>query len=164
MIGSERPLVLVIGIGNRDRGDDGIGPAVSRRLKGRVPSGVAVLERSGDALALIEDWNGVPVVILVDAVTLLTEPGRIHRLQLTNSPILVAFAPRSTHAFGLAETVEVARSLQRLPRCLIAYFVEGEQFAVGAPLSATVATAVGEAAERILMEISAQMQTCRAHA
>jgi hydrogenase maturation protease len=130
----------------------------------RVVVADALLERSGDALALIEDWNGVPVVILVDAAALITEPGRIHRLQLTNSPIPIAFAPRSTHAFGLAETVELARSLQRLPLCLIAYFVEGKQFAVGAPLSATVATAVGEAAERILMEISSRLQTCRDHA
>jgi len=37
MSGSDRPLVLVVGIGNSDRGDDGVGPAVARRLRGRVP-------------------------------------------------------------------------------------------------------------------------------
>jgi hydrogenase maturation protease len=85
MSGSDRPLVLVVGIGNSDRGDDGVGPAVARRLRGRVPPGVSVLERGGDALALIEDWEGVPSVIVVDAVAPITEPGRIHRHDLTRN-------------------------------------------------------------------------------
>ena len=58
---------LILGIGNPDRGDDGIGPLVARRLIGRVPAGIAVMERTGDALALIEDWAGRDMVVLVDA-------------------------------------------------------------------------------------------------
>lgn len=48
--------VLLVGIGNPDRGDDGVGPLVARQLLGRVPPNVAIIERTGDALALIEDW------------------------------------------------------------------------------------------------------------
>jgi hydrogenase maturation protease len=155
MTGDDRPLVLVVGVGNQDRGDDGFGLAVANRLLGRVPPTVSILERSGDAIALIEDWNGIPMVIVIDAVAPISEPGRVHRLDLSNSPLPIGFAPRSSHAFGVAETVELARRLGRLPRCLVAYLVEGEQFETGAPLSQAVVEAVEDVAERIFSELLA---------
>jgi hydrogenase maturation protease len=154
MSGRGQSLVLVTGIGNPDRGDDGLGRAVARRLRARVPSSVRILERSGDMLALIEDWRGFSSVIVVDAVAPAGEPGRIHRFELTDHPLPIAFAPRSTHAFGVAETVELARSLGRLPSYFVAYLVEGERFETGAPLSPAVAEAVDEVAERIIAELA----------
>jgi hydrogenase maturation protease len=155
MTGSDPPLVLVAGIGNPDRGDDGFGPAVARRLRVRVPCGVRILERSGDALALIEDWDDIASVIVIDAVAPITEPGRVHCLDLTDGPLPIGFAPRSSHAFGVAETVELARNLGRLPKHVVAYLVEGEQFAIGASLSPAVAKAIEMVAERIVAELSA---------
>jgi hydrogenase maturation protease len=35
---------VVIGVGNPDRGDDGVGRAVVRRLRERVPDDVTLLE------------------------------------------------------------------------------------------------------------------------
>ena len=156
---ADKPSVLVVAIGNPDRGDDGFGPAVAQRLRGRVPPTVRILERSGDALALIEDWNSSPPVIIVDAMTPITKPGRVHRLDLTHSPLPVGCSPRSSHAFGVAETVELARSLGRLPQCLLAYVVEGEQFETGTPLSPAVAAAVQDVAEHVLVELSAILKT-----
>ena len=153
MTGDEQPLALVVGIGNRDRGDDGFGPAVAHRLMERVPSTARILERSGDALAMIEDWDGIPSVIVIDAMAPIRKPGKVHRFDLTGSPLPIGFAPASSHAFGVAETVELARSLGRLPQCLVAYLVEGEQFGTGAPLSLAVAEAVEHVADRIVSEV-----------
>jgi hydrogenase maturation protease len=164
MSGSDRPLVLVVGIGNPDRGDDGVGPRVAQSLRGRVPAKVRVLECGGDALALIQDWEGVASVILVDAVAPITKPGRIHRLDLAKNQLPVGFVPPSTHTFGLAETVELARSLARLPPFIIAYVVEGEQFETGAPLSPAVAEAVDEIAGRIVTDIPPALEARRHHA
>ena len=50
--------LLVIGIGNPDCGDDAIGPLVARLLVGHVPPEVAIVERAGDMLGLIDDWSG----------------------------------------------------------------------------------------------------------
>ena len=149
-----RPGVLVVGIGNQDRGDDGFGPAVVRRLHGRAPPGVCIRECSGDILALIEAWNGFAAVFVVDAAAPIGRPGRVHRLDLTDSALAVGFAHGSTHAFGIAEAVELARSLDQLPSRLIAYLVEGERFDIGAPLSPVVAEAVGEVVERIVVEFA----------
>ena len=155
MTGSKQPLALVTGIGNPDRGDDGFGPAVAQRLRGRVPSTVRILARNGDALALIEYWNGILSVIVIDAMAAISQPGRIHRLDLSSRPLPIDLAPRSSHAFGVAETVELARRLGRLPPHIVAYLVEGEQFATGAPLSPAVAEAIEVVAERIVSELAA---------
>lgn len=44
--------VLVVGLGNPDCGDDGIGALVALSLAGRLPADVPVVVRSGDMLAL----------------------------------------------------------------------------------------------------------------
>ena len=158
MTGDEQPSVLVLAIGNPDRGDDGFGPAVAQRLRRRVHPTVRILERSGDALALIEDWDGIPSVV-IDAMAPISEPGQVHRFDLTESPLPIGFAPSSTHALGVKETVELARSLGRLPQCLLAYFVEGEQFETGTPLSPVIAAAVEDVAVRVLAELWTILET-----
>jgi len=89
----------------------------------------------------------------------ISEPGQVHRIDLADSPLPIGFAPSSSHAFGVAQTVELARSLGRLPQYLVAYLVEGEQFGTGAPLSPAVAASVEDVAERVLDELSAILKT-----
>ena len=149
------PAVLVTGIGNPDRGDDGFAAAVIARLRERLPASVHLLARRGDLLALLNDWNGFDSVILVDAAAPIDEPGQIHRLDLATDPLPLGWSRSSTHAFGLGEAVELARNLGRLPRRLVLYLVEGEKFDVGDPLSPAVRDAVNAVAERILTEVSA---------
>lgn len=155
--------MLVAAVGNPDRGDDGVGWAVARRLCGRAPDGVRVLESGGDVLSLIQQWEGFGVVIFVDAAAAQGQPGRIHRFDLAAQPLPAAFARTSTHALGIAEAVELARQLGRLPAQAVAYLIEGQTFAVGAPLSPGVAAAVETAATRILGEIS-RLERSASHA
>lgn len=44
--------VVLIGVGNEFRRDDGAGPRLAARLRGRVPPGVAVVASHGDPAAL----------------------------------------------------------------------------------------------------------------
>jgi hydrogenase maturation protease len=154
MIMSGPPRALVVGIGNTDRGDDGMAAAVFARLHEAVPAGVCLLMRSGDLLDLLDKWVGFDTVVLVDAAAPIGRPGRVHRLDLNARPLPVGWSRTSTHAFGLAETVELGRSLDRLPRRLVLYLVEGQQFAPGAPLSPAVSGAVDRVANRIFAEIA----------
>lgn len=152
MSGEDR--VLIAAIGNPDRGDDGIGSAIAREFRRRAPAGVRVLECSGDVLNLIDELAGCDAAILIDASEPAGDPGCIRRLDLMDSTLPADFAQNSTHAFGLAETVELARALGQLPPRLVVYLVEGERFETGASLSPQVAEAVEEATEAILAELS----------
>jgi hydrogenase maturation protease len=156
------PRVLVAGIGNPDRGDDGFGAAVIARLHGHVPPGVRLVARSGDILGLIDEWDGVDTVVLVDAAAPIDRSGRVHRLDLAAGPLPIGWPPPSTHAFGLGETVELARRLGRLPRRVVAYLVEGELFRTGAALSPAVTRAIEEVAGQIVLELSAIFGTGQA--
>jgi hydrogenase maturation protease len=138
---------LVIGLGNSWRGDDGAGPAVARGLLDEVPARVRVYER--EPVGLIEDWAGADAVIVVDAVSSGAPPGTIHRLDPLSEPIPAALSQGSTHAFGLAETIELARTLHRLPQRLTVYGIEGERFAAGEQLSPPVSAAVEAVREEL---------------
>jgi hydrogenase maturation protease len=145
--------ILVVGIGNPDRGDDGFGPLVVRQLVGRVPPSVSIIERSGDTLALIEDWAGRDAVILVDAAAPDAEPGRVHRIDLLEDALPTGPSLASTHAFGVADAVGLARALGLLPARLVAYAAEGASFDPGAPVSPQVAAAADEVVVRIAAEL-----------
>ena len=138
---------LVIGLGNSWRGDDGAGPAVARALLDEVQARVRVYE--GEPVGLIDDWSGADTVIVVDAVSSGAAPGTIHRLDPLSDPIPAALSQGSTHAFGLAETIELARALDRLPERLTVYGIEGERFAAGDELSPPVGAAVEAVREEL---------------
>ena len=147
--------IRVIGIGNGDRGDDGIGALVAERLRASATRNVSVLIRRGDALALIEDWRGAESVILVDAAAPMTAPGVIHRIDVIAEAMPSEPPLASTHGFGISQAVGLAYTLGLLPRHLILYAIEGASFAPGAAVTSEVAGAVDPAARRILREIEA---------
>jgi len=147
------PNVVVIGVGNEYRRDDGAGIAVARRLHERFPSKVTVLEESGEGAALINSWKGATWVLLVDAVRSGVPAGTIHRLDVRAATVPAGFFHYSTHAFSVAEAIELARSLDQLPRNLIVYGIEGGIFDAGTGLSSEVETAVEELVERAAEEV-----------
>jgi len=138
---------LIIGFGNPDRGDDAAGPMVVRLLAGRTAA--RVLERHGDALALLDDWQGAEALVLVDAAAPMGEPGRIHRLDLAEADLPRELSSGSTHAFGLPEAVALSRGLGTLPARTVAYAIEGACFDVGAAVTPAVADAVGRLADTL---------------
>ena len=150
---------LLIGLGNELRGDDAAGLLVAREARRRLggaadgAAGVEVLELGGEPVGLLEAWDGAGRVVLADAVASGAAPGTVHRLDAAAAPLPAAFAGASTHALGLAEAIELGRSLGRLPRGLVVLGIEGADFATGAEPSEAVRGAVSEAAARALAEI-----------
>jgi hydrogenase maturation protease len=139
--------VLILGCGNLDRSDDGAGLLVVRRLR---QLGVDAREHSGETLALIEAWSGCTEVIVVDAVVSGASPGAITAWDARAAPLTARRFRSSTHAFGLADTVELARVLDRLPPKLYVYAIEGIRFDHGG----TPSPEVSEAIERLAQEIA----------
>jgi len=147
--------VLVIGIGNVYRGDDAAGLAVADRIRVMAPPGIEVLRHEGEPVSLIDTWDGARAVYLVDAVSSGGEPGSIYRFDATAQPLGAQFSRRGTHAFGVAETIELSRALGRLPLQLIGYGIEGRSFGPRAGLSPDAHRAVSIASARLLTEVTA---------
>jgi hydrogenase maturation protease len=133
---------LIIGVGNVYRGDDGAGIAAARLLKSQVRPGIRVIEQSGDGTALAESWKGVERVILVDAVQSGAAPGTMRRFDLQKEEVPREILQSSTHTFGIADAIELARALKELPPRLLLYTIEGERFGYSGQLTDSVASGV----------------------
>ena len=152
MIETPPARTLVLGVGNAWRSDDGAGVAVAERLRphaGRFD----VLVQSGEGTSLMAAWEGAPSVIVIDAARSGSAPGTVHRLDAAVDRIPSDFLHYSTHAFGVAEAIEMARALGTLPERLILYGIEGMRFEAGTGLTPPIADAV----ERVVEEIVAQV-------
>jgi hydrogenase maturation protease len=137
--------MLIIGCGNRDRGDDGAGVMVAERLR---ELGVKAEICTGEALALIEAWNAADDVVVVDAVVTGGPAGKVwlwDNGQVATQPKLSV----STHGFGVAEAIKLARTLDLLPKRLRVFGIEGRRFDFGNEISPEVMCAVDEVAELI---------------
>jgi len=147
------PQILVIGVGNDYGGDDAAGHLVVRKLKAMEGDIVRIVEESGEGASLMEAWRGGDVAIVIDAVRSGAVPGTIHRFEAETQPIPGRLFAYSTHAFSVAEAIEMARALDQLPAELIIYGIEGNSFDPGGELSLEVRAAVDEAVQRISQEI-----------
>jgi hydrogenase maturation protease len=144
-----KPAVLLIGVGNPLRGDDGAGPMLVRQLQDRLPASVEVLELDGEGTRLMAAWEGADTVILVDATRSGAEPGTVYRFDAAETAVPADLFHYSSHLIGVAEAVELARSLGRLPQRVLIYGIEGAHFGFGTALSPAVAAAVADVAEEV---------------
>jgi hydrogenase maturation protease len=144
---------VVIGVGNPLRGDDAAGVAVAERLRERVPPGVAVVACGEEPSRLIEAWEGAGTAVLVDAISSGGRPGTLHRFDAGEEALPARAFRSSTHAVGIAETIELARALGRLPRRVRVYGIEAGGFATGAALTPAVEAAVEALVESILADL-----------
>jgi hydrogenase maturation protease len=73
--------LLVAGVGNVLRGDDGFGPAVTELL-GHLPAGVDVVETGIGGIALLQElMAGCDGLVLIDAVDRGAAPGTVFLLE-----------------------------------------------------------------------------------
>jgi hydrogenase maturation protease len=133
----------LIGIGNPDRGDDAAGWEVA----GRVTSW-EVSRLTAGSLDLIDLWHADDEVVIVDAMRSGAPAGTVTRIDAIAGR-LPAGVFASTHAFGPAAVIELARSLERLPRSLVVYGIEAASLQHGAAMSPEVTNAVSDLAREL---------------
>ncbi|NUO82138.1 hydrogenase maturation protease [candidate division KSB1 bacterium] len=145
---------LIIGVGNAYRHDDAAGLCVARRLQQQAPPGFEFVEMSGEGAALLEAWSGFETVILIDAVASAAQPGTVYRFAAHERHLPAKFFHYSSHAFSVAEAIELARALAQLPRQLFVYGIEGKDFTHGLGLSAEVTPAIKKVCTAVLRDIA----------
>lgn len=141
-------------MGNRFRGDDAVGLVVAERLKARRPE-LAVVAHTGDMPGLCAFWGEVETAIVIDAVSSGEIAGTIARYEVGETPLPAAAFRGSTHAFGVADAIELGRAVGALPPRLVVYGVVGACFDTGCDMSPAVARAADELTERLLAEVTA---------
>ena len=130
--------VVIIGVGNPYRRDDGVGPAVVEQLRRRGLAGVTLAECDGEPTRLLDLWADADLAVVIDAVvTGSPRPGAIHRRSLRH-PSLSGGRPTSSHGIDLSGAVGLAAALGRLPGTLLLYAVEAADTSLGVGLSPEV--------------------------
>ena len=142
--------ILIIGIGNAFRSDDAAGLLAARQVGEAAGPAITVLENAD----LLEAFKTAAHVVLIDAVRSGAGPGSIVRIDASERSLPRELFGSSTHAFGLAHDVEMARTLGQLPARLIVYGIEGSNFAPGTTLSPEVERAIPELVHRIADDIT----------
>ncbi|MCJ7432376.1 MAG: hydrogenase maturation protease [Anaerolineales bacterium] len=152
--------IIVIGLGQSMRGDDGAGPQAVRQWQesfpetaGRLEVRVETLELPG--LDLLSYLDGMDAAILVDAVQSSALPGTLHRFRLNDTSSFTSDA-QSAHGWGVAETLQLGCAIYpSLAKCrVILIGLAGKDFEMGAKLSPEVEAALPEAVEMIQREVS----------
>lgn len=144
--------VLLLGIGQRLRGDDALGLAAVEAWQKKHPNhpavDVAILESPG--LSLLTALSGYPTAIIVDAVRTGAATGKVYQLQDTE---IAAFSPgaSSAHGFGVAETLAMGRTLQpkQLPKSIQFIGIEAGGVEIGQPITEAGQHAIPKAVEAI---------------
>lgn len=144
---------FVIGIGNPARGDDGAGPEFIRRLMATEESKWTLAISDGEPARIMDLWDGQEHVIAIDAVlTGTSPPGTVYRWDVTAKELPLICRYTSSHALGLAEAVEFARALGRLPAKMEVIGIEAESYESCEVISDHVSVAI----DRIIHELTTE--------
>ncbi|HEU4543779.1 MAG TPA: hydrogenase maturation protease [Jiangellaceae bacterium] len=146
---------IVIGIGNEFRHDDGVGPAVVKKLAELGPPDVSLAVTDGEPSRLVDLWSEADVAVLVDAVRNdPVHPGKVHEL-IVDRPVGGLAGTASSHGLGLGEAIDLAVALERMPRRLVILAVEGADFTVGTGLTPEVAAVIDRIVQLAIREVTA---------
>lgn len=148
----EPPGVLVIGLGNEFRSDDGAGLILARKLGEAALPGVSIVEESGDCTRLVEMFSLAPAVVIIDAMASGMTPGTMLKFDLLRDEIPARYFQHSLHAFGVLEAVRLSKNLGALPQDMKLFGIEGQCFQPGVGLTDPVARAVDAILPQIIRE------------
>lgn len=151
--------IIVIGIGQTLRGDDGVGLEAVHSWREKYPGTaqrvqVELTELPGLGLLTLLEHNDA--AILVDGVQTLSPAGTLIHL---GSEELASFTPdaQSAHGWGVAETlhlgVSVNPSLAKMRLRLIG--ISGKDFSLGSGVSPDVRKALPDVVDKIESEVLA---------
>ena len=144
--------IVVIGLGNRYRGDDGVGVAAAAELNRLALPGVRVVTDIAEPTGLLEAWSGATLAVVIDAaVGTPPRPGRVRRCGLGD---VAAGDGLSSHSVDVVRTHALGEALGRVPAELVLLTVEVADTDHGTGLTPRVARAVPEVLRMTLAELT----------
>jgi len=150
--------VLVAGVGDLLRSDDGFGPRVIRKLRGmNLPENVTVEDYGTSGLDLLFDLENFDEVIFVDAADFEGDVGEVRVIEVEPRKIDEREAIKSInfslHEVDLEKIIDLANSLNVLPKKVTIIGCKPKDLSLGLKLSEEVEEAIDRAIEIILEKI-----------
>ncbi len=144
--------IVVIGIGNRFRRDDGSGLRVLEALADRLPASTLVIESDGEPTRLIDAWSGADLAIIVDTVRSGGVPGTVAVIDGADQLGRPGDDGRDagSHGLGVLEAVALGRAVDRMPGRLRVVGIEPEDVGWGEGLSDPVEASIQDVASLVL--------------
>ena len=112
-----------------------------------------MLDCADEPTRLLDEWAGLDGVVIVDAVVTGAPVGTVHRMEAEDEPLPRDLGLASTHAVGVADALELGRTIGRAPRRVVVLGVEGEAFGMGDAMSPAVLEAVEGVVALVLAEL-----------
>lgn len=147
-----RDEIVVIGLGNTYRRDDGVGVVVAAALDELALPGVQVVTGIADPTALLEAWSEAKLAMVIDAaVSPASAPGRVRRCTLDD---VAAREGLSSHSVDVRGAHALGRALGRVPGALVLFTVDAADTGHGLGLTPRVAGAVPKVVGMAVAEIN----------
>lgn len=145
--------IVVLGLGNLIRSDDGVGVHATRALMRdpRVPDGVEVIEGGTRGLDLLPAIEDATHVLALDAVNTCAAGGTLTRFDLSQLGLLPG-SP-TVHQLGFADLMEALRWMDKASKQVVLLGVQPSQTGWGATLSPEVEAALPSLVDAALAEL-----------
>lgn len=134
--------------------DEGIGVHVVERLVRfyNVPEEVQVLDGGTLGMDLLYYMEGVPNLLIVDAIQADHEPGYLLRLENDRVPSFLSMKV-SPHQIGVPDMLAAAKLRGTTPANIVLWGVQPERIEIGLELSPTLNALVDTLVEKVINEL-----------
>lgn len=150
-----RPRVVVLGVGNLLLSDEGVGVRCVETLAGdaRLPQFVRLVDGGTSTHELLDDLEGLDLLIIVDAVVTGAPPGT--RVRLAGAEVPYAFGQKlSPHQHGIHDLLATLTLLDRAPKEVVLLGVVPVSLALSLELSEAVAALLPALATAVTDEVA----------
>lgn len=145
--------IVVVGLGNSYRKDDGVGIVAAAALDDLALPGVRVVTEVVEPTSLLEAWSGAGLAVVIDAAVVTpSTPGRIRRCVLKD--VVATSEGLSSHGVDITSTHALGQALGRVPDALVVFTIDVADTGHGIGLTPQVAGAVPEVVCMVVDEIN----------
>jgi len=154
---------VVLGVGNILLADEGVGVHAVEALRAdyHVPAELTLIDGGTSAMELLEDLEGLDLLIILDAVRAGRAPATLIRLSGNQVPVFFR-ARLSPHQVGLAEVLATLDLLGNPPRETIVFGIEPVSLETRLGLTEPVAARLPELVQAVVDELGARGLAVRA--
>jgi hydrogenase maturation protease len=154
----ETSILTIIGCGNLNRCDDGVGVIIAQRLQQLISEysfpNVRIYDTGTAGMEIMFQARGSEKLILIDACVTDSEPGTIFEIPGEELEVLPELS-YNLHDFRWDNALAVGRKIFNpdFPKEVLVYLIEAESLNLGLELSETVEKAAIRVFEKIQQQI-----------